>query len=111
MGGGDGGGDIAIAHYTYYFVHGFQEWYPFTYLRNVALNNSHTNYVQLNDVDFVPKTGLQQLLKAKIAKKEMTFNSHVVRKSLLDMKLSIISYKSATFKSPYYIFYPLTIPD
>ena len=37
-------------------------FYPVNYLRNVALVNTHTPYVFLSDVDFLPMVGLNQYL-------------------------------------------------
>ena len=45
-----------------------QGLYPINYLRNVALNNSVTDYVFLSDVDFIPVPGLHPYLQQNIEK-------------------------------------------
>ena len=49
-----------------WFVH--QDFYPINYLRNVALNAAHTDYVFLSDVDFLPMPGLHNKLLSNILK-------------------------------------------
>ncbi len=55
--------------------------YPMNFLRNVALNNAHTKYVFLNDLDFIPSYGMHEYLVRLITElshfdKQVNFNLH-----------------------------------
>ena len=61
-----------------------QGLYPINYLRNVALNNSVTDYVFLSDVDFIPVPGLhaylqQNIEKGLLAKKDVSTHTNLTR--------------------------------
>lgn len=48
---------------TYHIVYKRQVYNPINYLRNVALNNSHSPYLLFVDVDLIPNQGLYTSLK------------------------------------------------
>ena len=48
------------------FPYIFQIYYPSNFLRNVALNNTRTDYVFLSDADFIPMFGLHSHVKLAI---------------------------------------------
>ena len=44
----------------------FQTYYPANFLRNVALNNTRTDYVFLSDADFIPMYGVHSHIQKAI---------------------------------------------
>ena len=52
------------------------EFYPVNYLRNVAMNFSHTPAVLISDADFLPMEGLAGRLKDWLLKEESVSNSN-----------------------------------
>lgn len=51
---------------TYHVVYKRQIYNPINYLRNVALNNSHSPYLLFVDVDLIPNLGIYSSLKTLI---------------------------------------------
>ena len=66
-----------IAYHIVYKEGNFS-YYPINPLRNVALKNSHTEYVFLNDVDFLPSFGLYHHLRDMVKQYEMSHSVLVV---------------------------------
>ncbi|NP_001089877.1 LARGE xylosyl- and glucuronyltransferase 2-B precursor [Xenopus laevis] len=56
----------------YHVIYKEGQLYPVNLLRNVALKNSHTPYVFLSDIDFLPMYGLYENLRKSIAQQDPT---------------------------------------